>query len=115
MRFHFVPLLIDDTPQFALHRFECVVDDFGERFVRAVVSLLFISHELVTRRNRHINAATIRISFLMGVIWLLDGDVAAIDVIAKSFQPRRVLQNEIVDVVRFFEAAISDLDGQLHK
>jgi hypothetical protein len=34
----------------------------------------------------------------MGVIGLLDGDIAAVDVIAKFFQPRGVSQNEIVDL-----------------
>src|SRR6266536_2239467 len=57
---------------------------------------------------------TIRISFLMSMIGLLDRDVATVDVVAKFFEPGRVIQNEIVDLVCFFEATISDFNRQLH-
>ena len=50
----------------------------------------------------------------MGVIGLLDGDIAAVDVVAKSFQTRRIIQNEIVDLVRFFQTPVSNLNRQLH-
>ena len=35
----------------------------------------------------------------MRVIGLLDGDVAAVNVVAKSFQSRCIIQDEIVDLV----------------
>ena len=35
----------------------------------------------------------------MRVIGLLDGDVAPVDVVTKSFQSRCIIQNEIVDPV----------------
>ena len=50
----------------------------------------------------------------MGVIGLLDGDIAAVDVVAKFLKTRRIIQNEIVDLARFFETPISDLNRQLH-
>jgi hypothetical protein len=114
VRFDFVPLLVNDPAQLPLHCLESVMDHFGDRLVCTVVHLFFVGHQLVSRRYRHIDATAIRISFLMGVIGLLDRDVATVDVIAKSFEPRRVLENEIVDVVGFGEAAIGDFDGQLH-
>jgi len=80
----------------------------------AVVLLLFIGDEFVTARNGHIDATTERVSFLMSMIGLLDGDIAAVDVVAEFFEPRRVIQNEIVDLVRFFQTPISDLNRQLH-
>ena len=50
----------------------------------------------------------------MRVIGLLNGDIAAVDVVAKSFQSRCIIQNEIVDLVRFFQTPVSDLNRQLH-
>jgi hypothetical protein len=50
----------------------------------------------------------------MSVVRLLDRDVATVDVVTKFFQPSRVLQNEIIDVVRFFQAAIGNVNRQLH-
>jgi hypothetical protein len=51
----------------------------------------------------------------MGVIGLLDGDIAAVDVVAKFFQTRCIIQNESVDLVRFFQTPISDSHRQLHR
>ena len=47
VRFYFVPLFLDDAAQFAFHRFERVVDHFGERIVRAVVRLFLVGDEFV--------------------------------------------------------------------
>jgi len=112
--FYFAPLFFDHATQLPLHRFESVVDDLVERLMCAVVLLLFIGDEFVTARNGHIDATTERVSFLMSMIGLLDGDIAAVDVVAEFFEPRRVIQNEIVDLVRFFQTPISDLNRQLH-
>jgi hypothetical protein len=111
---YFAPLLFDHAAQLALHCFERVVDHFVERLVRAVAHLFFVGYELVTACHSHIDAAPVRIPLLMGVIGLLDGYVTAVDVVAKSFQPRRIIQNEIVDLVRFFQTPVSDLNWQLH-
>jgi len=112
--FYFAPLFFDHATQLPLHRFESVVDDLVQRLMCAVVLLLFIGDEFVTARNGHIDATTERISFLMSMIGLLDGDIAAVNVVAEFFQPRRIIQNEIVDLVRFFQTPISDLNRQLH-
>ena len=45
----------------------------------AVVHLSFVGRQFVTSRNSHIDATPVRISFLMGVVGLLDGHVIAID------------------------------------
>ena len=95
--FDFLPLFIDNMPQLALHRFESVVNRLVQRLVCAVIHLLFFRDELVTWRNGHIEPNTVRISFLMPVIRLLDGHVATVNVIAKFLEPRRVVENEIVD------------------
>ena len=50
----------------------------------------------------------------MGVIGLLDGYVAAVDVIAKFFESRCIIQNEVVDLVGFFQTPVRDLNRQLH-
>src|ERR1700731_824483 len=87
----FAALFLDEMAQLALHRFERVVNHFVERFVRAVVHLLFFGHELVARSHRHIDAAPVRITFVMSVVRLLNRDVAAIDVVAKFFEPGGVI------------------------
>ncbi len=50
----------------------------------------------------------------MGMIGLLDGHVAAVDVVAKFFKSRRIFQNEVVDLVGFFQTPVRDLNRQLH-
>ena len=97
-----------------LHGFECVVDDFFERFVSAVIHLLFIGHKLVPRRHGHVDAAPVWIAFVMVVIGLLDCDIAAVNVITKSLESFCIIQNEIVDLVRFFQTPIRYLNRQLH-
>jgi len=114
MRFHFAPLDVNEVTQLALHRFKGVVDHFVKRIVSAVVLLLFVGDELVTARNRHVNANTVLISFVMGVVRLFDRHITAVNVIAEFFQPRGFVQYEIVDLVRFFQTPITDLNRQLH-
>jgi hypothetical protein len=48
------------------------------------------------------------------VIGLFDGHIAAVDVVAKSLKSRCIFQNEVVDLVRFFQTPIRDLNRQLH-
>ena len=112
--FYFASLLVHDTTQFAFHRFERVMNHFVEQLVRAVVRLPFVGDQFVAPRHGHIDAAPVRITFLMSVIGLLDGHITAVDVVAKFFEPRGVIQNEIVDLVRFFQTPIRDLNRQLH-
>ena len=109
-----MPLLVHNASQLTLHGFKCVVDDFLERFVSTVTHLLFIGHKLVARRHGHVDAASVWIAFEMVVISLLDCDIAAVDVITKSFESLGIIQNEIVDLIRFFETAIRYLNRQLH-
>jgi hypothetical protein len=105
---------VDEVAQLALHGFEGVVDHFVKRIVRAVVFLLFVGDKLVTARNRHINANTELISFVMGVVRLFDRHIAAVNVIAEFFQPRGFVQYEVVDLVGFVQTPITDLNRQLH-
>ena len=114
MRFHFPPLNVDEVAQLALHGFKGVVDHFVKRIVGAVVFLLLVGDEFVTARNGHVNANTVLISFVMGVVRLFDRDVAAINVVAEFLEPRGFVQHEIVDLVGFFQTPITDLNRQLH-
>ncbi len=114
MRLNVPSLLVQDAAQLAFHRFEGVVDHFVKGIVRAVIFLLFVGDKLVTARNGHVNANTVLISFVMGVVRLFDRDVAAINVVAKFLEPRRFFQHEIVDLVGFFQTPITDLNRQLH-
>jgi len=112
--FDVASLLVHDALQLALHRFEGVVNHLIDRLMGAVVLLPLVSDQLVAPRHGYINTAPKRVSFLMCVIGLLDGHIAAVDVVAKFFQSRRIIQNEIVDLVRFFQTPIRDLNRQLH-
>jgi len=114
VRFYVASLLVHDAAQLALHRLERVVDHFVQRLVRAVIHLPFISDQLVATRHSHIDAAPVRIPLVMRVIGLLDGYVAAIDVVAKFFKSRRIIQNKVVDLVGFFQTPVRDLNRQLH-
>jgi hypothetical protein len=112
--FNVAPLLFHNATQLTLHGLKCVVDDFFERFVSAVIHLPFIGHKLVPRRHGHVNPAPVWISFVMVVIGLLDCDIAAVNVITKSLESFCIIQNEIVDLVRFFQTPIRYLNRQLH-
>ena len=101
--------------QLAFHRFESVVDNFGQRGVRAVIHLLFVGDELVAGRDCDIDAHSKLIPFLMRVVGLLDGHVTSIDVIAEFFEPGRFLQNELVHLLRFLQAAIGYVYWSLHR
>ena len=109
--FDFVPLFFDDPAQLALHGFESVVNHFGERSVGAVIHSLFVGHQFVAGRNGDVDSDPKGISFLMGMVRLFDRNVAAIDVIAEFFQARRFLEDKLIDVVGFRDAAIGDVDG----
>ena len=100
--------------QLALHRFKSVVNRFLERFVGTVVHPLLLGHKLVPGFHGDIDAATVRISLVMRVICLLDRDITPIDVVAKFLEPSCIIQNEIVDLGRFFQTPIRDLNRQLH-
>jgi hypothetical protein len=104
--FDVTPLLFHNATQLSLHGFKCVVDDFFERFVSAVIHPLFIGNKLVPRCHGHVDPTPVWVPFLMGVIGLFDGDIAAVDVITKSLESCCIIQNEIVDLVRFFQTPI---------
>jgi hypothetical protein len=112
--FNVAPLLFHNATQLALHGFKRVVDDFFEQLVSTVIPLPFIGHKLVPRRHGHVDSAPVWISFVMIVIGLLDSDIAAVDVITKSLESFCIIQNEIVDLVRFFQTPIRYLNRQLH-
>ena len=114
MRLDVASLLVHDTTQLAFHGFERVVDHLIQRLVRPVVRLSFIGDKLVPPGDRHIDAAPVWITFLMGVIGLFDGHIAAVDMVAKSFKSRCIIENEVVDLVGFFQTPIRDLNRQLH-
>ena len=62
-------------------------------------------------RHGDIDPDSERISLLVRVVRLLDGDVAAVDVVAEFFQARCFIQHKLIDVVGFLDAAVGDVDG----
>ena len=84
--FDFAPLLFHNATQLALHGFECVMNDFFEWFVSAVIHLFLIGHKLMARCHGHVDPAPVWIPFVMVVIGLLDRDIATVDVITKSLE-----------------------------
>ena len=115
MCFDVAPLLVYDAAQLALHCLERIVNGFGQRRMRAVIHLLFSGNQFVPWSHRHIDADVIRITLLVRVVSLLDGHVAAVDVIAKFVESRCIFQNEVVDLLppavrnRIVEHVKSDL------
>ena len=114
MRLYVVALFVDDATQLAFHRLEGVVNGFGERFVPAIVRLFLIGHQLVAAGNCYINPNAERVPLVMGVVRLLDGDVAPVDMVAKFFEPGRFFQNQLVDRFGFVDSTIGDVYWQLH-
>jgi len=100
--------------QLAFHCFERVVNDFLERFVRIVVLLSFVGHEFVPWSYRHVDSTAIRIAFLMGMVGLLNRNIASVNVITKAFQPGRMLENSALNRSRFLDPSIGDFNWQLH-
>ena len=100
--------------QLALHRFESIVHDFCQRLVRSVIHLFLLGHELMPGWHRNVDTNTERISLFVGVIRLLDRDVAAADVIAELVEPGRFIAHHLLDPVRFHQAAVADIHRQLH-
>ena len=95
----FAALFLDEMAQLALHRFERVVNHFVERLVRTVIHLLFVAHQFMPWPNGHVDPATVWIPFLMGMIFLLNGDITAVDVIAKFVEPRGVSHYEVIELI----------------
>jgi hypothetical protein len=112
--FDVAPLFVYDAAQLALHNLEGVVHHFCQRIVCAVIDLFFFGHQLVTGRNGDVDSHPVLVSFFMGVIGLLNGDVAPADVIAEFVQPLGLLQHHLFDAEGFFQATIRDLYWQLH-
>ena len=111
MGFDFVMLLVDQTAQLALHGFKGVVDHFGERRMGAFVQSSFVRDEFVAGRDGNIDPNAKRVSLLMRVIRLLDGDVAPVDVVAEFFKAGCFLEHEIVDGFGFIDTAVGDVNG----
>lgn len=114
MGFDDPPLLVYNPTQLALHGLEGIVDHFLKRFVGTVIHLPFIGYEFMARRHGHIDPTPVWISLVMIVICLLDRDIAAVDVVTKSLKPCGIFQNEIVDLIRFFQTPVRYLNRQLH-
>ena len=105
-----VALFLDERLQLAFHRFEGVVDYFAQRLVHLVPGLLFFRDELVAWRHRHVDADPERISGMLGMVGMLDDDVATADMIAKAIEPRGFGSDVIIELLRLFDAAIRDFD-----
>jgi len=114
VRFHVAPLLVHDPAQLPLHYLERVVYHLRQGLVRAVIDLFFFRDQFVAGRDCNINPHPELVSFFVSVIRLLDSNVAPADVIAEFVQPGRFLQHQLFDSLGFFQAAVSNVYGQLH-
>ena len=114
MGFDIAPLLVHHAAQLAFHDFEGVVHHFCQRIVRAVIDLFFFGHQLVTGRDGDVDSHPVLVSFFMGVIGLLDGNVAPAAVIAEFVQAFGFLQYHLFNAEGFFQATIRDIYWQLH-
>jgi hypothetical protein len=65
-------------------------------------------------RDGDVDADPELVSLVMRMIGLLDRYVTPVDVIAEFFEPRRFLQDELVDCLRLFDPAIGDVYWPLH-
>jgi hypothetical protein len=79
-------LALDQILDLALHVFERVVDHLRERLVHLVFDRPLVGDQLVAGRNGDIDADAERIAGLLGMIRLLDDDVATRDVVAELVQ-----------------------------
>ena len=114
VRFHVAPLLVHHPAQFPFHDLEGVVHHFCQRIVRSIIDLFFFCHELMTGREGHINPDPILVSLFVGVVRLLNSNIAPADMITEFVQARRFLQHHLFDSEGFLQAAISDVYWQLH-
>ena len=80
----------------------------------AIVGLFLVRDEFVATGYCHVDSDPERVALVVRVIWLFDGNVAAIDMVAKLFKPSSFIQNELVDRLRLVDSAIGDLYWQLH-
>jgi hypothetical protein len=99
-------LLLDERLELALHRLKGVVDDFAQRFVHFVRALSFIRDQLVAGWDGNVDPDAEWIPGMLGVIRMLNNDVAAADVIAEPIQARGLIANELVELVGFLDAPI---------
>jgi len=108
------PLLVHHAAQLALHDLEGAEHGFCQGIVRAVIDLLFFRDQFVAGRNSDIDSYPILVSFFMGVIGLLNSNVAPANVIAEFVQTLGFLQYHLFDAEGFFQATIRDVYWQLH-
>ena len=87
---------------------------FCQRIVRSIIDLFFFGDQLVAGRDGNINPDPILVSLFVGVVRLLNSNIAPADVITEFIQPRRFLQYHLFDSQGFLQAAISDVYWQLH-
>src|SRR5437868_9340017 len=87
---------------------------FCQRIVRSIIDLFFFRDQLVAGRDGNINPDPILVSLFVGVVRLLNSNIAPADVITEFIQPRRFLQYHLFDSQGFLQAAISDVYWQLH-
>src|SRR5207244_2745344 len=78
------------------------------------IDLFFFGHQLVTGRNGNVDSHPELVSFFMGVIGLLNGNVAPANMIAEFVQPLGLLQYHLFDTKEFFQATIRNVYWQLH-
>jgi len=70
-----------------------------------------IHHQLVTGRHCEIDADSKWIARVLGLVGLLNDDVATADMIAKAVETRGFAPNDFVELVGFLDSPIRDANG----
>jgi hypothetical protein len=102
----FAALFLDERLELALHCFEGVVDYFAQRLMHAVRGRIFVRDQFVAGRDRNVNSDPEWVPRVLGVVGMLDHDVASTDVIAKAVEARGLAANEFVELIRFLDSPI---------
>ena len=103
-------LFFDQGLELALHGFKGVANYFTQRLVHLVRGRAFVGHQLVARRHGEIDPHSERVTGVLGMVWMLDDNVAAADVIAETIEPRRFAPDELLELIRFFHTTIGNFN-----
>ncbi len=104
----FAPLFFDQGLELTLHGLKSVVEDFAQRFVHFVLGLTLVGDQLVTRRHCDVDSDPERVTGMLGVVGMLNYDIATADVIAEAVETSGFAANEFVELVGFLDPAIRD-------
>jgi hypothetical protein len=99
-------LFFDQALELPLHALESVVNDFAQGLVHFVPRGSFVCDQLMAGRDGNVDPHPEWIAGMLGMVWMLDHDVAPADVIAKAIEPGSFAADKFLELVRFLDPAI---------